>query len=204
MKLADPVKNCKWAKYPLGDISQWFNENPELYQKYTKLVAHNGIDIVRPYGEHLFAVEDGVVTDVKDTADGYGKHIRITTAPDSSGEAREWTYAHLSYIHVKEGETVNRGDYVANMGNTGFVVSNGTANGYWSSNPYRGTHLHLGVRNRKNGRVVDYGNGYFGSYDPLPLFRDPSLLSSKIISMASDLQDSVLFAFGQLLRKIDM
>jgi murein DD-endopeptidase MepM/ murein hydrolase activator NlpD len=55
-----PIKNCKWIMFPLGDIVQHYGENPELYKKID-LAFHNGIDLVRPHGEHLYAVEDGVV-----------------------------------------------------------------------------------------------------------------------------------------------
>lgn len=202
--MTDPVRNMKWALHPLGDVTQWFGESPELYQKYTKLKSHNGVDIVRPHGEHLFAVEGGVVTEVKDTPDGYGRHIRILTPPDSHGEAREWTYAHLSYIGVKNGQAVKEGQFVAKMGNTGFVVSNADGNGFWKTNPYAGTHLHLGCRNRKNGRVVNYDNGWFGSYDPVPVLLDPSLKSTKVFSLAFKSGDNLLFRLALLLRTIGL
>jgi len=95
------------------------------------------------------------------------------------------------------------------------VVSNSTGNGFWDANPYAGTHLHLGVRDvvhdgkgwkysgyKRGLRVLNYDNGYKGRYDPLPLFRDPELLSSKIISLASDKQNKTLFQLGQVLRSI--
>lgn len=203
MKYADPVRGCKWAKYPIGDVTQWHGENPDLYAKMG-MKGHNGIDIVRPHGEHIYAVREGFVTKSEDHPDGYGEYLRIVSPPDNNGEAQEWTYAHLSYRDVQEGQYVKKGQFIGKMGNTGFVVSNSTGNGYWNANPYAGTHLHIGVRNRKNGRVVDYRNGYYGSYDPLPLFRPRQLLSSKIISIASATKDKVLFQFGQLLRRIDM
>ena len=204
----------RWAKYPIGDVTQWFGENPELYQKYGSTVAHNGIDIVRPWGEHLFAVEDGVIAETKEDEGGYGKHVRLLSKP-VDGVLRDWAYGHLSYINVKPGQEVRAGQYIGNMGNTGFVVSDARGNGFWDTNPYAGTHLHLGVRDVKHDkdgwkyrgydrglRVLDYGNGYKGRYDPLPLFRDPALLSSRIISLASAKQHLVLFQFGQVLRTI--
>jgi len=218
MQFADPVKNCKWAKYPLGDVTQWFGENPELYQKYGSTKAHNGVDIVRPHGEHIFAPADGLVASTKEDPGGYGKAVRLLTRKSMKyGEWYDWAFGHLSYIHVKPGERVKKGEYIGDMGNTGFVVSNATGNGYWDANPYAGTHLHLGVRvvredpkgwSYGNGmpkvKVVDYRNGYKGHFDPLEMFRPIALLSSKIIRIASAVQDKVLFQFGQILRKIDM
>lgn len=215
MKLTNPVKNLKWALYPLGDITQWYGENKKLYSKIG-LEGHNGIDIIRPWGEHLFAIADGVICDLKDDPEGYGKHIRILEDV-GGGEYREWTYGHLSHINVKLGDTVKAGQYVGNMGNTGFVVSNATGNGFWEHNPYKGTHLHLTLRRTYKSatgwqypmggvkvHVRDYNNGFKGGINPLPFFLPPNLLSSKIISIASATQDKTLFLFGQLLIKIGM
>jgi len=213
--MKSPVKDIKWLLYPLGDITQWYGENeelytngfkdsyPEYYEKAGKFI-HSGIDIVRPYGEHIFAVEGGTVFSVENSSSGYGKHIKIRTDKDKDGVQRDWVYAHLSYIHVEEGDVVPEGFYIANMGNTGFVVSNSTGNGYWDNNPFRGTHLHLGYRIRKNGKVQDYYNCAFGRVDPLPLFLDEKLLSTKILKTASNLQDKTLYRFAQLLVKIGM
>jgi len=214
--MKDPVKDMRWAKWPIGDVTQWYGENPRLYANMG-LNGHNGIDIVRPHGEHLFAVESGWIVDLKNEQGGYGKHIRILAPINNRGEYREWTYGHLSEIHVTLGQWINAGQFVAKMGNTGFVVSDSTGNGFWDNNPYKGTHLHIGVRDVKHdnngwrydgyGRgvaVLNYDNGRKGALNPLPFFRNPKLLSSRIISIASAMQDSVLFMLGQLLRKIDL
>ena len=60
--MTDPLKNLKWAKYPLGDITQWLGENGKLYE-HMGMTGHNGIDIVRPHGEHLFAATEGIVVE---------------------------------------------------------------------------------------------------------------------------------------------
>lgn len=179
----EPVKDYKQAKYPNGDITQWFGENPDIYRPWG-LKAHNGIDIVRPHGSKLLAVEDGVVVDVKLAPDGYGKHIRIRAhKEDNWGYKREWSYGHMSKIHVVVGEPVKAGDVVGLMGNTGFVISGDTP--FWKYNPYAGTHLHLGLRMVKEDQsgwsynsvtpkinVKDYGNGYKGSIDWRNLYED--------------------------------
>jgi murein DD-endopeptidase MepM/ murein hydrolase activator NlpD len=174
-----PIRKLKLAYFPKGDVTQWFGENPKLYAKFD-IKGHNGIDIVRPHGELMYAIEDGEVVQVKDTPEGYGRHIRIVgDTKDSNNLYREWTYGHCSKILVKQGDKVTAGQAVACMGNTGFVVSGATPN--WQNNPYAGTHLHLGLRYFKKPRTggwsyegskvrlssIGYDNGYKGSVDPL-------------------------------------
>lgn len=185
MRLHEPVRNFKPALYPNGDITQWFGQNVALYSNICAAPGvcltkgHNGIDIVRPWGEPIFAVEDGLVVETKESSQGYGKHVRIVSPTN-----REWTYGHLSQIGVTPGQTVTRGAEIGKMGNTGFVVSGSTP--FWSYNPYAGTHLHLGYRQLRrvygleptsliylSGTpqeyrcvVENYGNGFLGS---LPL-----------------------------------
>lgn len=199
--MTSPVKNLRWAKYPLGDITQWFGENPQLYSSLViingqPLKGHNGIDIVRPHGEHMFAVEDATVTEVKSDAGGYGKHVRIR----STDGKREWAYGHCHNIFVTKGQEVKEGQFIATMGNTGFVVSGNTP--YWGANPYAGTHLHIGIRCFENGKVKDYTNGYFGSIDPIDFFLKPHLTSSKVFKIASEKQSTFLYKWGEALLKL--
>ena len=63
-------------------------------------------------------------------------------------------YNHLKDIYVKEGLTVQRGQQIATVGNTGWVDPLPTA-----SNPLAGAHLHFEVRR--------YGN----HINPFSLFR---------------------------------
>jgi murein DD-endopeptidase MepM/ murein hydrolase activator NlpD len=184
-----PIKDFKCKKFPEGNITQWFGENPVLYGKFCQenmcLAGHNGIDIVSPWGTPILCVETGQVADVKENPDGYGKYIRITTKTN-----REWTYGHLSRIDVKIGQEVGDSEQIGLMGNTGFVVSGATP--YWQYNPYAGTHLHLGLRLIKytpNGwsynyslpkfTVLNYTNGYFGSVDYQKELEEASVANEK-------------------------
>lgn len=179
--LINPVRNLDISKYPSGDFTQWFGENPHLYARFD-LKGHNGVDIVRPHGEVMFAIEDGTVVNAKDTPDGFGIHVRfISDRKNERGYQHEWTYGHCAKLLVKQGDKVHAGQAIALMGNTGFVVSGHTP--FWSFNPYAGTHLHLGLREVKvlksggwsypgsNLRfsVINGGNGYKGAIDPVPL-----------------------------------
>jgi len=215
MQLVTPLKDVKFAKYPLGDITQWYGENPKLYLSMG-LASHNGIDVVRPWGEHMFACANGIICDLKTDPTGYGMHIRILE-DCGNGEYREWTYGHMSYINVKLGQKVSAGQYVGNIGNTGFVVSNSTGNGFWNHNPYDGTHNHFGLRRIYKSstgwqypmggvkvHVHDYNNGFKGAINPLPFFRPTELRSSKILALASVRQNTTLFQFSQILRGIGL
>jgi murein DD-endopeptidase MepM/ murein hydrolase activator NlpD len=164
--ISNPIKGFKNKKYPKGQVSQWFGENGALYLSVkdsngvsilTK--GHNGIDIISPWGTPLYAVESGTVCEVKTDPSGYGMHIRFLTETGN-----EWTYGHLSDIFVKIGDKITVGQKIANMGNTGFVVSDMNAGGYWVlvSNKYAGTHLHLGCRKYK----LDKKGWRYNSFSP--------------------------------------
>jgi murein DD-endopeptidase MepM/ murein hydrolase activator NlpD len=177
--MRNPVKGYKQLLYPQGDVTQWFGENYKLYNERMGLKGHNGIDIVRPHGEEMYAVEDGTIVEVNDNPQGFGRHLRfVSNTPDEKGQYREWTYGHCSAIFVSIGDEITAGQKIALMGNTGFVVSGATP--FWKNNPYAGTHLHLGLRLVKRPKrggwsyagskikieVVNYGNGYKGAVNP--------------------------------------
>lgn len=181
MKLKNPVDKFVPELYPKGDVTQFFGENKELYSKSVCyagtgcLQGHNGVDIVRPYGTPIYAVSGGTIVEVGNQAQGYGNVVRILDADEF-----EWTYGHNSKILVTPGQVVNAGDKIAEMGNTGFVVSGDTQ--FWKDNPYAGTHLHLGKRHVKRwvsgswnvtylsgtakeirGVIQNFNNGFFGA-----------------------------------------
>jgi murein DD-endopeptidase MepM/ murein hydrolase activator NlpD len=167
-----------------GLVTQFFGENPTLYARFG-LLAHNGIDFVQPHGSPMYAIEEAYVVDVKNDPNGFGMHVRlISRKADEKGELNEWTYGHCSKVHVNIMDKVKAGDLIADMGNTGFVVSSSDAGGFWKINPFAGTHLHLGLRKvirdskgwSYNGTafkisVLNYQNGYRGCIDPLPVLR---------------------------------
>lgn len=135
-------------------ITQRFGERPEVYAQFG-LKGHNGIDFTGPQKGVLvpvFSPFDATVYEVGDQGvKGYGKHVRLRTAPNSKGIRREIIFGHLSVVSVELNQEVAIGDSLGIMGNTGF-----------SSGP----HLHLGLRRiAPDGTVIDAGNGFAGYVD---------------------------------------
>jgi murein DD-endopeptidase MepM/ murein hydrolase activator NlpD len=89
---------------------------------------HKGIDIVG--NKNIMAADNGVVT-FAGTKNGMGNCIII-----NHNNGYETVYGHLSRINAKKGQTVEKGDIIGIMGNTGHSF---------------GTHLHFEVH--KNGTV---------------------------------------------------
>jgi len=75
---------------------------------------HWGVDIALPTGTPILAGLTGMVVAVGYDAGGYGNYVVIE---DVNGlQAR---YAHCHEVLVSEGQTVDRGDVIATVGNTG-------------------------------------------------------------------------------------
>lgn len=106
-----------------GYISSEFGIRRDPFTKALK--RHNGIDIVAPYGDRVYASADGVITDASYNRD-YGNKITIAHADGFAS-----TYAHLSAIHVRKGDNVSRGQVVGLVGNTGGRC--------------KGTHMHFEI-----------------------------------------------------------
>lgn len=94
---------------------------------------HNGIDIAAPVGTPIFAAASGVVTFAGWNNGGYGNLVEIEH-PDGSVTL----YAHNSRILVREGQEVDQGEQVAEMGSTGFST---------------GPHLHFEIHPPGQGAV---------------------------------------------------
>ncbi|MBI4127891.1 MAG: M23 family metallopeptidase [Parcubacteria group bacterium] len=93
---------------------------------------HTGIDIANPSKPPVYASASGVVADTG-WGGGYGYMVVI-----DHGNGLKTRYAHLNKIYVSEGEAVNQGDAVGQMGSTGRST---------------GTHVHFEIM--VNGRYVD-------------------------------------------------
>jgi murein DD-endopeptidase MepM/ murein hydrolase activator NlpD len=93
---------------------------------------HAGIDFAGPTGTPILSTGDGTVV-FAGRQRGYGLMVEVRHPFGLTTR-----YAHLSRIHVGEGERVSRGDRIGDMGNTGRST---------------GTHLHYEVR--RNGDPVN-------------------------------------------------
>ena len=220
MRYSLPFKNCVFKDYPNGSVSQWFGENPELYCKAIKypdgscLIAHNGLDLLAPYGTSLFALSDQKVVETRDKEDGYGKHIKCI----NSELGYEFTYGHLSKISVVLGQSLKSGEKLGELGNSGFVISGPTP--YWRFNPYAGSHEHITIRkfesyingsyniqyqSKDKGTILDYTNGFKGAIDPMILFPETENEEAQIITLqltVISLANQVISLLKQLLGRI--
>lgn len=129
-------------------IGQLWGENSSFYARFTydgaPLLGHNGVDFSTPEGTALFAVDDGVVSQVGFDPNGFGNYILLAHAWGES------IYAHLSAVDVAPEQPVVRGQGVGRSGNTGGST---------------GPHLHFAIR------ITPYqrNDGWGGFSDPLPV-----------------------------------
>ena len=106
-----------------GSISSGFGYRMDPISFTRKF--HYGIDISAPYGREIKASASGKVI-LSDWHGNYGKTVIV-----DHGRGITTLYAHCSSLLVSEGETVNKGDVIAQIGSTGRSTGN---------------HLHFEVR----------------------------------------------------------
>jgi murein DD-endopeptidase MepM/ murein hydrolase activator NlpD len=93
---------------------------------------HAAIDLAAPAGTTIKAAMDGKVSSVGFNST-YGKYIIL-----SHGSEYQTLYAHLNQVSVKQGDRVNQGVKIGEVGSTGYST---------------GPHLHFAIY--KNGRPVN-------------------------------------------------
>ena len=111
---------------------------------YKVPMKHNGLDIIAPAGEPVFATADGVVKDVIKSRKGLGNVVVI-----DHGNGYVTRYAHLADVEAKKGRKVRKG---ARLGYVG-VSGNSFA-----------PHLHYEVL--RDTLVLDPINHFFASVTP--------------------------------------
>ena len=92
-----------------GTVSSNFGDRQSNYQKISGF--HKGIDIAANAGTKIIASMSGAVTQVSGEGD-YGNHVKI------SNEDFETLYAHCQKIYVAEGDYINQGQEIAEVGST--------------------------------------------------------------------------------------
>jgi len=121
--------NYSMTKPLEGEITSRFgirNPTTATVPKY-----HTGIDIARVIGTKIIAAMAGTV-ELVSAQGAYGNHLKITNEEIST------LYAHCNQIYVKEGDYINQGQEIAEVGETGNVT---------------GPHLHFEIR--RNNQYVD-------------------------------------------------
>jgi murein DD-endopeptidase MepM/ murein hydrolase activator NlpD len=129
-----PIKNEE-----LKHMASGFGYRSDPFTKIRKF--HNGMDFSAKSGTPIYATGDGIVEKADGTVSGFGNHIEI-----NHGYGYMTLYAHLSKYKVRAGQKVKRGDIIGYVGSTGRSEA---------------PHLHYEVR--KNGKVVNPLNFYYGS-----------------------------------------
>ena len=132
-----PVKNVDIYR-----ISSHYGYRTDPFYKVQKL--HSGIDFAGPVGTHIYCTGDGVVEKVIKGNAGYGNNIIV-----NHGYGYKTRYAHIKKAYVKEGQKVKRGEYIADMGNSGKSTA---------------PHLHYEVI--KNDKPINPVNFFFNDLTP--------------------------------------
>ena len=133
--------------FPPEDVREWPGTRPEGWD------PHIGTDWPKEQGTPLRATMDGYIDIVWN--DGLGAWIINIINPDGTVVRN----GHMSYMHPKDGQWVNAGDYIGNTGG-----KPGTDGAGFSTGP----HLHWELR-KNNG----WGSERWEWYDP----RDLNILS---------------------------
>ena len=123
-------------------ISSHYGYRTDPFYKVQKL--HGGIDFAGPIGTHIYCTGDGVVEKVSLGNSGYGNNIIV-----NHGYGYKTRYAHINKSYVKVGQKVKRGEYIADMGNSGKSTA---------------PHLHYEVI--KNDKAINPINFFFNDLTP--------------------------------------
>lgn len=118
----DVKKICDFQKPLSGKITSEFGEREVISSVMT--ADHKGIDIAANYGTDIQAAISGQVVEA-DSNSEYGKFIKI------KNEDVLTVYAHCSKLKVKKGDSIKKGDVIAEVGSTGKST---------------GPHLHFEIR----------------------------------------------------------
>jgi len=136
---------------PLKDtfVTQPFGVN--WVDFYTKLgmKGHGGIDLRARRGMPVYACHNGIVT--FGGVDGTGG-VSVTICRTRAGLGYKTIYYHLSENIVGPGKLIKQGEILGYAGNTGKHTT--------------GNHLHLGMKWIRDGKTLNWDNGYKGGINP--------------------------------------
>lgn len=135
--MANPLKDFSFAQ---TGASTGERINPF----YKVKMMHNGLDLIAPAGDPVYAAADGVVSNVVRSRKGLGNVVTI-----NHGDGYVTRYAHLADIEVGRGRKVKKGTRIGYVG----VSGNSFA-----------PHLHYEII--RDTVVVDPVNHFFASVTP--------------------------------------
>lgn len=124
-------------------ITQYFGNTPFAQSGAYRGAGHNGIDFGAPEGTKVIAALGGSVvatgnTDLVTGCYSFGKWVML-----KHGNGLASVYAHLSYVGVSAGESVQTGQFLGYSGETGYAT---------------GPHLHFGLYVADAVRIVRLGD----------------------------------------------
>lgn len=105
--MTNPLKNYSFAQ---TGASVGSRINPF----YKVPVQHNGLDMIAPSGEPVYASADGTVSNVVRSRKGLGNVVEI-----DHGNGYVTRYAHLADVEVRKGRVLKRGDRIGYVGVSG-------------------------------------------------------------------------------------
>lgn len=154
---AEMMKAPQGNAAPIRDVTGLVQKHAGISSRYGKRGSghHNGTDIMAAEGTPVMSPGTFTVSRIVNDQNGGGYGVNVTlSGKDANGNNVEMLFAHLQpgSVRVKQGQTVNPGDVLAGVGNTGRV--RGKNGGY---------HLHFEVKvNGKNVDPEQYMRGFKG------------------------------------------
>ncbi|MCW5952264.1 MAG: M23 family metallopeptidase [Propionibacteriaceae bacterium] len=139
---AERLRNLENFLWPTeGGVGSPWGMRLHPILRYYRL--HGGADIGGRCGQPIYAAQSGTVTKAANGGynGGSGNNVRIDHG-DINGVHVETAYLHMSKIVVKDGQKVDKGDLIGNVGNTGLSTA---------------CHLHLSLyKNGENSDPLEY------------------------------------------------
>ncbi len=115
-----------------------------MHPIYKTMRMHTGVDFTAPTGTPIYATGNGVVVRAERNNYGYGRMVVI-----DHGYGYQTLYAHMNEIIVRRGQTVQRGEVIGKVGNTGTSTA---------------PHLHYEIH--RNSRAVNPVHYFYNDLTP--------------------------------------
>lgn len=112
IRRSDEAKVDRGEVVPGARVSSRFGVRNDPFTGQRRM--HGGMDLAAPAGTHIYIPQPGRVIEVVRSDRGYGNRVRVQH-PDGSTSL----FAHLSEIHVNEGDTIDAEVSIGQVGDTG-------------------------------------------------------------------------------------